>query len=107
MTNIIEPKAEKRTSARHRIFKGAQISFRGLHAAIDCVVRDTSDGGARLAVESSVGVPDRFDLVRENLPTKKCQVVWRHATQIGAKFILEAAEEKPAKLRAKLSSPPE
>jgi hypothetical protein len=116
MTTTPAPQEEKRNTARHRVFKRAQISFRGLHAAIDCVVRDFSDGGARLTVETSVGVPDRFELVRDGLPTKKCQVVWRHATQIGVQFIpeidAEAAEENlPGKLRAKfgskISSPPE
>jgi hypothetical protein len=84
---ISTPHEERRKASRHRVFKGAQISFRGLHAAIDCVVRDYSDTGARLVVESPVGIPDRFDLVRENFPAVACRVIWRRATQVGVEFI--------------------
>jgi hypothetical protein len=88
------PEQEKRKSDRHRVLKGAQISFRGLHAAIDCVVRDFSESGARLNVETSVGIPDRFDLVRDHLPIRSCQVVWRQAKQVGVKFDDDAGQAK-------------
>jgi hypothetical protein len=87
------PQEERRKRVRHRVFKGAHISFCGLHAAIDCVVRDYTDGGARLTVETAVGIPDTFDLVRDNLPTRECRVIWRHATQVGVKFIREVTAE--------------
>jgi hypothetical protein len=78
---------QKRRVSRRRVFKGAQISFRGLRAAIDCTVRDISDLGARLIVESPIGVPDRFDLVQNGRESRFCRVVWRKATQIGVEFI--------------------
>jgi hypothetical protein len=37
------------------VLKAAKISFRQGTAAIDCTVRDISDGGARLLVASAVG----------------------------------------------------
>ncbi len=84
---------ERRKAARHRVFKGAHISFRGLHAAIDCVVRDYSDTGARLMVETPLGIPDKFDLVRENQPIIECRIVWRKATQVGVEFIRQPGAE--------------
>jgi hypothetical protein len=49
--------------ARCRVLKGAHITFKGHWAAIDCVVRNLSDRGACLKVESPIGIPDSFDLV--------------------------------------------
>lgn len=78
---------DRRRVPRRRVFKGAQISFRGLRAAIDCTVRDISEKGARLVVESPIGVPDRFDLVQNGVAPRFCRVVWRKATQIAVEFI--------------------
>jgi hypothetical protein len=44
------------------VLKGAQITFARRTAAIDCVVRDLSDGGACLKVFSPIGIPDTFEL---------------------------------------------
>ena len=78
---------EQRKAVRRRGYKGAKISFRGLGAAIDCVVRDYSDGGARLGVESPVGIPDNFELIRADFPPVMCRVIWRKTSQIGIEFI--------------------
>lgn len=77
----------RRKTVRHRVYKGAKICFRGLHAAIDCVVRDYSDRGAQLAIESPPGVPDKFELILAGCPPTMCRVVWRKATRVGVEFI--------------------
>ena len=78
---------EHRMSTRRRIFKGGEITFLGRGAGIDCFIRDISETGARLKVESSVGVPDTFDLMLDHGLIQHCQVVWRQATQIGVHFV--------------------
>jgi len=78
---------DKRRSSRHRIFKAAKIGFHELHAAIDCVVRDISDTGARLSIESTIGVPEIFFLAINGAPPRKCQIVWRKPSQLGVKFL--------------------
>ncbi len=80
-------KEERRKAVRRRAYKGAKISFRGLRAAIDCVIRDRSDSGARLGVESPVGIPDKFELICADFPPAMCRVIWRKASQIGVEFI--------------------
>jgi len=77
---------QRRSAQRRRVYKGAKIGFWGLHATIDCVVRDLSDSGARLSVESSVGVPEKFELVLEGAAPRACRLVWRKATHIGVAF---------------------
>jgi hypothetical protein len=53
---------------------------------IDCVVRNLSDGGACINVDSSIGIPDSFDLLLDHASVGNCRVTWRKATQIGVKF---------------------
>ena len=82
----IGPMNEKRNAPRRRILKAGTISF-GAAAGIDCVVRNLSETGALLAVESSVGVPNTFTLVvlSEKLK-RKVEVKWRRARSIGVAF---------------------
>jgi hypothetical protein len=77
---------DKQRQARCRVLKGAHITFKGHGAAIDCTVRNLSDRGACLKVESPIGIPDTFDLMLDNAPVRGCRVTWRKATQIGVAF---------------------
>src|SRR5439155_9293723 len=52
---------EKRGTQRQPILKAGTISFDG--SGIDCLVRNMSDEGANLEVESQIGIPNSFDLV--------------------------------------------
>jgi hypothetical protein len=76
---------EKRTAPRHRVLKAGTIEFGG--GAIDCTVRNISNVGAALDVNSPIGIPDHFTLV---LPADgqhiACHVVWRKQNRIGIKF---------------------
>jgi hypothetical protein len=77
---------QKRTDARHRVFKGALIAFKDKSSTINCTVRNLSDSGACLTLVDPFGIPDTFDLVLDSAPGRHCRVVWRKATQIGVEF---------------------
>jgi hypothetical protein len=78
---------EKRQTARHRALKGGSISFSG-GAKIDCVIRNLSETGAALEVESPIGIPDDFMLFVNQEETKwSCHVAWRSAKKIGVRFL--------------------
>ena len=53
-----------------------------------CVLTDISDTGARLDVEDSRKIPDRFPLFLTNKgePRRNCRVIWRKPTAIGVDF---------------------
>jgi PilZ domain-containing protein len=76
----------RRNAERHRILKGARITFNGRTTTIDCTVRNLSERGACLKVASPIGIPDMFDLVLDNASAYQCRVTWRKATQIGVNF---------------------
>ena len=90
-----QPKPDARGSPRRRVFKGAQISFYGLSALIDCTIRDISETGARLTVENTAGIPEIFDLIVPGAPLQRCRVVWRKATQMGVAFVAESGSMGP------------
>ena len=78
---------ERRTTPRHRTFKGGSISFPGA-AGIECVVRNLSAAGACLDVASPIGIPDDFDLIiRPEYQRRHCHLVWRKAQRIGVHFV--------------------
>jgi hypothetical protein len=80
--------ADRRTSPRRRTYKVARIGFGGGRAVINCLVRNVSETGACLGVESPVGIPDEFNLVFESgEPSRKCRVMWRKAKLIGVAFL--------------------
>lgn len=78
---------ERRSTPRHRTLKGGSIIF-GLAAGIDCVIRNLSNEGASLEVESPVGIPDDFTLlIRPETVKRNCHVEWRAANRIGVHFV--------------------
>ena len=53
----------------------------------DCVVRDMSTLGARLALVSTSYIPDRISLSFDDGHTlRDCRVAWRSATEMGVEF---------------------
>jgi hypothetical protein len=72
-------------AARRRMFKAGTIEFGG--GGIDCTVRNISETGAALEVNTPLFIPDRFTLF---VPTeqlkRRCRVVWRKEKRIGVMF---------------------
>ena len=81
---------EHRSGVRERTLKaGAILSDRA--AAIDCLVRNISESGVCLEVESPAEVPENFTLVIGHDPKRSCQVAWRSQRWIGAYFASAAS----------------
>lgn len=76
---------EKRIAQRHRVLKRGTLAFGG--GGIDCTVRSLSETGARVDVESPVGVPQEVTLVIETDHfARRCRPVWKKEKQIGLAF---------------------
>ncbi len=79
--------AGNRRAARLRTYKGGSIIF-GVAAAIGCIIRNLSETGAALEVESPVGIPDEFTLlIKPEFVKRNCRVAWRIANRIGVEFV--------------------
>ena len=84
---------ERREIQRHRALLGGKIVFNDRRSVIDCLIRNLSDTGVNLQVESSVGIPSQFGLVVDGeKTTRACKTVWSSENRIGAEFIATTAE---------------
>jgi hypothetical protein len=74
-----------RVAPRRRVLKAGSINSGG--GSISCTVRNISDTGAAIEVESPLYIPDRFQLIvqTDNL-NRSCHVVWRKERRIGVAF---------------------
>lgn len=98
---------EKRGGSRSRMLKGGLIAFSGRHATMPCVVRDISDGGARLQVAQGTAVPDTFELIIELDGLEvQCLVVWRKAQEVGVGFLEEPRQCPPKRAQVVSQSGP-
>ncbi|MBS0247562.1 MAG: PilZ domain-containing protein [Proteobacteria bacterium] len=78
---------DKRTSQRKRVLKSGTITF-AYAAGINCVVRNISDTGGCLEIESPVGIPDKFTLnIHTDNAKYECRVIWRSQKRIGVSFV--------------------
>ena len=79
--------ADNRSKQRRRIYKAGKIVF-GLGGGIDATVRNISDTGALLQVESVLDVPNDFVLA---IPAegfkRRCKIAWRRPTTLGVRFV--------------------
>lgn len=78
---------DSRTSQRRRTLKGGKIVVNNGFSTFDCVIRNLSDTGAKLAVASQIGIPELFQLALEDGRRLQCEVKWRRDGEIGVKFI--------------------
>lgn len=77
---------ERRVAPRRKVLKAGTIAF-GQAAGFDCLVRNLSDRGACLEVESPIGIPDTFTLVVPNDAIMRlARVQWRQSKRIGVLF---------------------
>jgi len=77
---------ECRKYPRMRVLKSAKIVL-GTSSVLDCVVRDLTNGGARVKISNAANLPDcvaiTFDAGRTCRP---CRVAWRKIDETGLQF---------------------
>ena len=78
---------ERRRELRARTLKSARILLNHHQSVIDCVVRNLSPTGACLKVETTLGIPDRFDVMFDfDKSIRPCRLAWHKENQIGVEF---------------------
>lgn len=79
---------ELRKARRKRAYLGAKAIFNNHASIMDCLVRDLSDQGARLAFAASVLLPGQIELeIVNHGPPRRATIVWRNETQAGIRFL--------------------
>jgi hypothetical protein len=77
---------ERRLFRRTRTLKGGRIVFNNAMSTFNCTMRNHSDAGARLEMNSTLGVPVAFDLKLDGQPGRPCTLVWRKSDSMGVVF---------------------
>jgi hypothetical protein len=78
---------DNRVNPRVRSFLRGEIVHSAGSIRIECLIRDLSDGGARLQVARSVIIPDPFELqIQQKGLIHRCRIIWRHEDELGAQF---------------------
>ena len=65
----------------------ATIVFDGGRTRLDCVIRNLSDGGAKLEVPTVKNIPQSFDLMVPRHRPHHCRIAWRALKEIGVRFV--------------------
>lgn len=85
---------EHRAALRHKSFLKGCVYYNNKLSSADCLVRDISNGGARLKFFGVVTIPDVIELRLPNKDeTYRAKVQWRVGDEVGVAFLL--AEEAP------------
>lgn len=78
---------DRRESERLRSLKGARIIFNNRSSIINCLVRNQSDGGVKLSLETPATLPDEFSLRFADGQEHRCIVRWRKLSELGVQFV--------------------
>lgn len=84
---------ERRKHQRRRMLKSGSI-FIGTHQ-IPCTVRNLSELGGCLEVQTTIGIPAEFGFALPNQKPQACKVMWRDYTKLGVHFRSELAAVRP------------
>ncbi|AWN43951.1 PilZ domain-containing protein [Methylobacterium durans] len=89
--------SENRKEARQRVFLKGRIIFNNNASSMDCLVRDLSPAGARLALSETTTLPEMFDLyIPQKERTYRAHMRWRRPDGIGITFVDDSARPEPA-----------
>jgi hypothetical protein len=97
----VQMSGEKRKSHRQTLKYPAKIDIGNGEGPMNCLLTDVSATGARVAVEFPDQVPEYFSLLLapEHSVMRRCKVVWREGSAIGAEFV-KASDFKAATRKA-------
>jgi diguanylate cyclase (GGDEF)-like protein len=76
---------ERRNDKRFRTLKAGAIVFSKQKIRYECLVRNLSDGGACLQINSSINIPAEFDLHIDG-EARPCRLAWLSDTRAGVEF---------------------
>ena len=75
---------DRRRAPRTRMLKSGKILLGAYR--VPCAVRNLSETGACLEVQTTFGIPSKFEFAMADQPVRACKVVWLRDTQLGVQF---------------------
>jgi hypothetical protein len=101
---------EMRQSERIRSFLRAKIIFNNRMSTIDCIIKNISATGAKIALADNLAVPTEFEI---DIPQKgrshRARLVWRDKEAIGIEFLDSkqpaSAPKAPVRTQSQATTP--
>lgn len=90
---------ENREYPRSKSYIGAKIVFNDGRSVFDCVVKDISKIGARLAVWDALSIPDAFRLKLSDGRNFSAVVRWRRINSIGVSLSIDFGQGEKERVR--------
>ncbi|QFU18128.1 hypothetical protein GDR74_12685 [Microvirga thermotolerans] len=85
---MIQGTTERRASRRFPTHLEGRISHADHPFVIDCVVRDLSETGVRIALSEPGEIPLEFDLeIPDQGASATVRLVWTNGTELGGMFV--------------------
>lgn len=78
---------EQRLQPRRNTMILATAIFDNGRTRLDCVIRNLSEGGAKLEFATVRGIPQAFDLLVPGHRPHTCRVAWRALKEMGVQFV--------------------
>ena len=80
---------DKRSTDRDKLGTQAWVRVDDGFSVRPCLVADLSSSGVRIMLDEPHAVAAKFSLLlrRDAIPGRRCQVIWRRGTEIGAEFV--------------------
>lgn len=109
--------ANRRASIRYRTLKKGVITFNNHYSTAECVVRNISEHGAKLAMTQNHSIPKIFELrIHPDERFRPAEVMWRTMDALGVRFmdvawsdVKSSGEEEhatPCAVHAEHNAPP-
>jgi len=77
--------SDRRQRARSRRLKSGKIVFG--KCTLPCVVRNLTDSGALLHVQTTYGIPGKFRFLMDDDAPRTCRTTWVNSNEIGVQFV--------------------
>ena len=78
---------ENRLQPRRNTLIVATAVFDNGRTRLDCLIRNLSEGGAKLEFATVRGIPQSFDLLVPGHRPHHCRVAWRALKELGVQFL--------------------
>ena len=79
--------ADRRHVKRQRVLKGALVVLGDHQRVFDCTIRNLTDAGAKISIETTLGIPDQFELfVQSSGRMAPARTIWRNDHEIGVEL---------------------
>ena len=80
--------SDRRKQQRWPAYWAGRINFQSSQSACECLIRNTTGGGAKLVLRGTVFVPREFELhIPKHRADYQAKVVWRRSEELGVTLV--------------------